>query len=480
MIIALTFLAIAAMAMRVSLANDTWWHLRAGEWMLDHGQVLSSDPFSLTRQGQPWIYPGWAAQLLMTAFYRAAGLPGLNLLTAAAVAVAFAFAWRTSRGAPLLKAFTFVLGATVSGVFWSARPQILSFAMTGAFAWALWAARRRGPRALWLPVVLMAIWANLHGAFVIGVMLLGIELASKLLDGHLPERWKLTPPEQTRLRSAHWAMALLLGLLAVGLNPHGPQLLAYPLRTVSITTLQNYIQEWQSPDFHLLEVQPFLWMLLLTAGALALSPRRPTWRELFTTGLFAYLGLSAGRNIALFGLLGAPILSDHLQAILDRLMPERRAGAQLPQRLARPLNLLLVVLVAIAAVLKSLEPLGSDANRQALEMQAPVAAVDRIRQLQPPGPLFNSYNWGSYVLWELNPDYMSFVDGRTDLFDDEILEQYLAIWRGEPGWEASLERWGIRLALIEPNAPLAVELRDAGWSVLYEDEMAVVYADGGR
>ncbi len=88
--------------------------------------------------------------------------------------------------------------------------------------------------------------------------------------------------------------------------------------------------------------------------------------------------------------------------------------------------------------------------------------------------MFNSYNWGSYVIWELYPDYLSFVDGRTDLFDEQLLAAYLTAWRADPGWETVLDRWDIQLALLEPDAPLAEALLDAGWRVGYRDSISVV------
>ncbi len=480
MVVALTFLAIAAMAMRVSVVNDTWWHLRAGEWMLENRQIVEVDRFSHTRLGEPWIYPGWLSQLLMIGLYRGGGLPGLNLLTVAAVLAAFAAIWRTSDEPPLFKAFVFVLGATASGVYWSARPQILSFAMTGVFYWSLRRAQKIGPRALWLPPLLVAVWSNLHGGFAIGFILLGIELVSNALDRYLPAGWRIAAPEQSALQTRHLVAAVGLCLAAVSLNPHGPQLLGYPFQTVSIATLQNYIQEWQSPNFHQIELLPFLAMLLLAGGAMGLSPNRPSWRELLTAGTFAALALTAARNVALFGLLATPILARHGYAVIADRIPEQSPGTQLAPRAARALNLVLVALFAFAAVLKSVEPLTPSANQAALERQVPVSAADYIDQHRPPGPIFNSYNWGSYLLWELYPEYPSFVDGRTDLFNDEILDQYLQIWRADPGWEQQLESWDIRLALVEPDAPVAKELTAIGWDTLYRDNAAVVLAAGER
>jgi hypothetical protein len=248
-------------------------------------------------------------------------------------------------------------------------------------------------------------------------------------------------------------------------------MLLYPFRTVSIDILQDYIQEWQSPNFHNLEVQPFLWMLLLTLSFMALSPRRPTWHDLITVGLFSYLGFLAGRNVALFGLLATPVLANHMHETLKGRWPQ--SGSQLPETLTRVINLALLILIGFAVVLKSIEPLSDEANDQALEQQAPVAAAEYLLDVAP-GPLFNSYNWGSYLLWKNYPQYLSFVDGRTDLFDEEILTAYLTAWKADPGWETVFEQWDIQLALLEPTAPLTRALLAAGWQIGYQDSYSIV------
>jgi hypothetical protein len=251
-------------------------------------------------------------------------------------------------------------------------------------------------------------------------------------------------------------------------------MLLYPLRTVSIGVLQDYIQEWQSPDFHMPEVQPFLWMLLLVALVLALSPRPKRPAEIIGFLGFAGMALIAGRNIALFALVGAPPLARHASAMIEPIARRIRRGPQVNERIARLLNLVLLLAAILAAAVKIALPLSRTVNDDGLAERLPVSAVGWIREHQPAGPLFNSYNWGSYVLWELYPNYRSFVDGRTDLFDDEILEEYLSAWRAEPGWGGVLEKWGIRLALLEPGAPLALMLPSTGWELLYEDDQAVV------
>ena len=511
-------LAVFTMALRFSIGPDTYWHLRAGDWMLSEGSLLKVDPFSLTRLGSEWIYPGWLAQIALIAVFRLMGFPGLNLLTALAVTTTFAFVWMTMREGPLLRAFVLLLAATASAVYWSARPHIFTFLFTAVTLWALAKFRREGSRVIWVIPVLTAVWANVHGGFVIPILLIGLEILATILD-ILPPKLRIAiqklgnasasngggvsaeevveleprmsaangepisesglepkgqqDPRMGKLKTLIWVG--LASVIAILVNPFGVEMLTYPLRTISIGVLQDFIQEWQSPNFHQIEVQPFLWLLLIVFMVMAISPRRPTSIELIHVGIFAYLGFVAARNIALFALVSAPVLSRHLDAILVNWLPRRTGGQELSSRLTRPLNVLLLVLITFAALIKGSLPLSNRFNEETIAEFMPAEAVEYLRTNQPQGPLLNSYNWGGYVLWSLYPEYLSFVDGRTDLFDDAILEEYLDAWRGDDGWQEVLGKWGIRTVLIETDSPLARELLREGWTAVHEDEQATVF-----
>ncbi len=410
--------------------------------------------------------------------------PIANYLLLAAIVAALAFIWRVLEGPVLLRAFVLLLVAMTSAVYWSARPQIFSFLLSAVFLWALEGDRQKsGRRILLLPVV-MALWVNLHGGFAIGFLLIGAYLASEAVEilllalskgTSLAAGWRERRSSILRLSGILTACAL-----AVCLNPNGASMLLYPFRTVSIGVLQDYIQEWQTPNFHRLEPQPFLWMLFLCALTMGSSSRRKApveWLGLFG---FAYLGLLAGRNIAVFALVAAPTLARHAESALAPIVRCIPAGPQVPDRWARVLNGVLLVLVVVAAGVKVALPLAGSVNEAALEERLPVAAVSYIQRERPPGSMFNSYNWGGYVLWALYPEYPSFVDGRTDLFDDDILGEYLTAWRAGEGWEAVIDQWDIRLALLEPDAPLVRALESAGWVRAYTDEQAVVLERGER
>ena len=145
-------------------------------------------------------------------------------------------------------------------------------------------------------------------------------------------------------------------------------------------------------------------------------------------------------------------------------------------RLLRALNWLLLTLVVVAALVKIYMPLAPGAFDKAVRESLPVDAVTAIRTQQPAGPMFNSYNWGGYLVFRLWPDYLVFVDGRTDLFGDAFLREYVRVVVADDGWQAALDRYGIRLVIVEADSVLAKFMRSsAGWQEIYRDHMAVVF-----
>jgi hypothetical protein len=474
----LTFAGIFAMAARPSVDSDTWWHLRAGAWMLAHAQVLRVDMFSSTRLGQPWLNHSWLSQIVLYGVWQALGYAGLNLLTALLVVAAWYCVYHLCDGNAYLKAFCLVLGAAASAVFWSARPQMASFLLTAVFAWILGDLRWRGKNRLWWLPVLMLLWVNLHGGFAIGFLLLLGTLAGQgasLLLGQAGPG-KLSGRELRQL-----ALVSAVCVVVVAINPFGLALYLVPLRTVSIGVLQQYIQEWQSPNFHLLQFQPFLWLLLAALAALGFSRRRADLTDVLLAGGFSYLALVSARNISTAALIIVPLLARHVTAIVAELHELRPWLARLfdppPARRTFPLlNGTLLALVLLAVILKAADAALPATNAKFVATQEPVQAVDYLQQAQPPGPLFNAYNWGGYLSWRLYPAYPVFVDGRTDLFDGALLRQYLTAALGQPSYRAVLDQYGINLVLIEQGSPLAQRLMlDTAWRPLYADVQSAVF-----
>jgi len=476
--VVLVFLGLLAMAARPSVDGDTFWHLRAGTWMLDHGQVLTHDVFSTTRLGQPYINSSWLAQVILALAWRVAGPAGLNLLVAVLVTLAFAFVYRQCEGNVYLKAFGLVLAAAASAIFWVARPQMASLLLFSVFACVLAEYRWHGRNRLWVLPPLMLLWANLHAGFALGFLLFSAVLAGQVVS-------RMFGPARPGVLDWRGIGALAATALAcaavVVVNPYGLRLYTVPFQTVSIGVLQDYIQEWQSPNFHLIAVQLFLWLLLAAFGALALGHRRVDLTELLLFGGFTYLALVAARNISIVALLAPPLITRHAAAALAELRSSRpRLAAVLdpppgPNRYPL-LNWALAGVVGLAVLVKVADAGSPSANDLALRRQAPVDAAAFLEREHPAGPLFNSYNWGGYLSWRLYPQYLVFVDGRTDLYGDDLLRAYLRTAAGLDGYADLLDEHGINLVLIETGSPLLARLDQAGgWQPLYADALATLY-----
>jgi hypothetical protein len=499
LVVWVVFLGLFAMAARFSVDSDTWWHLRAGEWIVQNGAVLQVDPFSYTRYGENWQYPGWLVQSAMYLIYSIFGPGGLNIWTASMVALAFALLWPALSGGPFLRAFTVVLAAAVSGIYWAARPYMVTFVFAAAFLMLLedyrWRDGSYNPRRLLLLPLLMAVWVNSHGGFAVGFIIFGVYLVDTIyrivirryfpnlllsqprLDGSLPLS-ALTSHKFGLTRKEIWLFAAaLLTLAAVLLNPSGPVMLLYPFKTVGIEALQGYIEEWQSPNFHSISVQPFAWLMLLTYGVVGAARMRLALTDFLLFAGFAYMGLLAGRNIALFALAAPLVLTRHADFLLRALSQVSGFRFGIPMgrtsRYKSLLNLTLLALLILVAGAKAAAVYPQAANQVYFEESMPVGAVQYLKQEVPPGRLFNTYNWGGYLVWTL-PEYPVFIDGRTDLYNDEIINQWLKVMRAESGWEEILDEWGVRLVLIEPSMPAATALPQAGWTWLYQDDISVL------
>ncbi|MGQ9593865.1 MAG: hypothetical protein ACUVXH_04965 [Anaerolineae bacterium] len=482
----IVFLALFAMAARVPLSPDMWWHLAAGRAMATSHQVLRTDPFSHTVAGKPWTDVYWLAQLAMYGLHRLGGLPALMVATAFSVVLAFVPLARVLRGSLFVRAFALLLAATASAVSWVPRPQMVTLAFLSLTLWLLDRYRRvPGSQAHWAFVPLFALWANAHGGFPAGTLLIACAAAGDALERALG--WSTAETPSWR-RTGSLALAGLLALAATCLNPHTYRVLLLPFQTVRMEVLQDLIQEWASPDFHQPWVWPFLALLLATALAWALSPQRPALRDLLSVSAFTYMALLGGRNISLAALVMALTLAEHGSLALERLHQTPRLSALWRKMSptspppARPVLNAAVLAVAFLAATGKAAYVASVTD-EAVRQTYPVGAVAFLRAAQPPREMFNPYHWGGFCLWELYPEYPVFVDGRTDLYDDPFLREYLRVAWAQPGWQAVLERYRVHFALVEAGSFLDLWLREEdGWAEAYRDGMAAVWVrqGGGR
>jgi hypothetical protein len=469
MVIVIAFLGILFMAGRSMIDTDTWWHLRTGQWIAEHHALPEVDRFSYTKVGATWYYPGWLSEILMFGVFSLGGLSALNLLFTVLIVSTFIVVYFTLQGNPYLRAFVLILAAGESRIYWSARPQVFTFFLAALFFLVIWRYLHDGKNHLWVLPVAMVFWVNLHGGFAVGFIFLFAAIAGQGI------KYLLVNGSRTAetLRSIFWLCGIGIAcLMTSALNPYGFKILAYPFQTVSIQFLQNYIQEWQSPNFHYLQSQFFLILLFMTWTVIAFSPRKFDPGDFTVLAIISYMGFLAWRNTNLLSIVAPAIIMHYGQPILEMRFPGWNPS-EIVSRLQSWLHSAIILCLTLAVLAFMVVSNTSKAIWTGIERQIPVDAVEYLNQHPGLGRLFNSYDWGSYLLWSL-PSYPVFVDGRTDLYDDVILNQYLTLAAALPGWQDVLEKWDIQVILLEPDSPILQILISEGWEICYSDPQAVI------
>jgi hypothetical protein len=466
-------LGLFAMASRPILDPDFWWHMRTGQLIWETGTIPRVDAFSYTVSGHPWITHEWLTEVLIYALYSLAGQGGLILVFAAIITAAFTLLYLQCEGRPYLASFVVVWAAICSAVTWGVRPQMLSLLLSAVFLYVLHLYRMGKRRIIWLLPPIMALWVNLHGSFFLGLVYPLVFMIGVAIDNLWRPRQEGTMSWRDTRRLA---VVTALTVLATILNPNGLRLLVYPFGTLGSPAMQTYIMEWFSPDFHLTQFQPFAFYLLGLLLSMGLSARVPTASELLFLVGFGYAALISARHIPFFVLVTAPTLAAQLLHIWskgdwsDRFAPR----ALRPGRARIALNWLLLAVVALGVAFKT--PYTLAENDHAQREAFPVSAVDFIVESEPSGNMYNLYHWGGYLIWRLYPERRVFIDGRADVYGDAFIEEYLKVYQLRDGWREPLERYNVRILLIDQTSALSTVLHESpGWTRAYADEKAAVF-----
>ncbi len=284
------------MSVRELADPDLWWHLRTGEWVWEQG-IPQTDPFSFTKLGQPWVAHEWLSDALMWGIYQLGGLIGLSLAFAGIIAATFWLLARACVGQPYLAAFVALLAAVTSAPTWEARPQMFNTLFLALFVYLVerYRAGTLKPRTLLWLIPLTTLWANLHSGYLLGVVVLGGYAVGETLQHLIRQRWPQAPfmPGLNQWADIRWLWLLTGGsFLAAAFNPNGFRLWIYPFETLRSPAMQQYIVEWQSPDFHLWDFRIFGLMLGVGVLAWVWSGTRPHLAELILLGGGAAAGYS--------------------------------------------------------------------------------------------------------------------------------------------------------------------------------------------
>ncbi len=496
----LLFLLCASFCLTQLSEVDFFWHLLAGERILQEGHVPRVDTFTFTSSGKPWIDLHWLFQVAAAALFHAAGWAGVDVLKIGCVCGALALALLAARrsGASIAAILPLTLVSIVAAQErFTPRPEIASFFLLTAVL-AVLRERRDHPRLVLLLPVVMLLWANCHALYVVGIAVILLIVAADLIEaqrmpGDSPDRGR--PPGARLL----W-VATLASMAATVLTPYGLSGWRLPYRLLferiaADNVYSRHIAEFQAPfgGFHpTASIGAFGVLVAVSIGAAVFGRRAARTGELLVLGALLGLALLARRNIPLFAFAAipcaAPALGETLRRTARRVRIPGGEGGAWPTWPAR--------LAALAVATASLFLLADVWSNRFFERDGtqrdfgrgpapgfyPEGAADFILRTRPPGEVINGMTVGGYLAWRWVPSRRVFIDGRLEVHDESLFKTYLRLERDPVAFEDTARTFGANAVLLshrqspETSALLKHLVQSREWRPVYLDLSACVFA----
>jgi hypothetical protein len=443
--------------------TDLFWHLATGRETLAHG-IVRTDVFSWTVNGAPISTDQWLGQVLLWSAYSLADWRGVAVLRLVSVfALVALVTWNAGASRP--RPIALVLGAVpaliLTRVLWVDRPELLGLVAFGGLLVALRAARSGSDRALVAAVAIVALWANVHGSFALGVVLTLLVCA----EGAMNDRSRL------------WSYALCVAGVSIAsvLTPAG--LATWTAPGSHLLSPPREIQEWSVID---LRTPLGIGYGLLVATLFALATFGPPVapRELVVLIPIAMLSLTAARQAPLLAIAAAPLLAERVDVLVRRALATETLSTPRTPSLGRDgvprgagalgrsgASLVTsVAALALAVAAFAIAPSAPDLRAYPTAALSSVPNGDRV---------LARYEWGGFLIWSGVP---VFVDGRLTPYSGAVLDDYQRIIAARPGWRDAIARRGVRALLVAPGDPVAVRAIELGWPVRARSDTFVFIA----
>ncbi len=439
---------------RLLIDPDTLWQITVGQWIIDHGTVPTTDVYSFTMRGQPWISTQWLAQVVFAKTYGLFGWSGPVVLASGAIAATFAllakFLSRRLSNSTALVFIAAALALTVPHLL--ARPHVLALPVMVAWVGGLIAAadKREAPSFWLLP--LMALWANLHGGFVFGVLLVAPIALDAVLSADVSSRKRLL---------LRWIAFGVAALAASCCTPYGWDSLLASRKILELGSALPLILEWKPADFG--SVGPFEICLLLGFGlVLYRGVTLPPMRIVLLLGLL-HMALAQGRAAEILALVAPIVLAAPLAKQIGGAEPSHSQALRAPM-----LAGLAVTLVAGTIAYASVHPFAPHMRG------SPVAAVAELKKFDVTR-VFNDYDFGGFLIAN---GVAPFIDGRTELYGEKFfVDHNAASGLMEPeNLFRLLDAYKIEATLMRTQSAAAKLLDHVdGWQKIYSDDIATIH-----
>lgn len=442
---------------------DLWWHIKLGQDIAGTHHWPTSDPYSFTVHGTPWMAYEWLGDVAI-GFVARFGLQALEaMLMGMAALITIAIYCYASLSAKNAKSgFVAAMLVTMFAVAnFNLRPQMFGALFLSVTLIVLELFRQGRSKVLWVLPPLFLLWINAHGSWIVGLGVVVVTLISGLFEFRMGgvENFRWTQRQRIQLE-----LALLGSVAALGVTPYGTRLATYPFLVASSLPLNlQFVEEWFPMP---LNESWGKFFLILLVGAVALQTiyqykfRLQQWILAFGGVVMACMHV---RFVLMFAPFFAPILAVMLSRWFDEYRPEKDKFA---------LNAILMAGVATAIVLYF--PSRADLQRY-VDKQFPVQALGFLRNHTIQEPIFNSYNFGGYLVANL-PEHKVFIDGRGDLYELEgVMWDYLQAAKLKPAAFSIFRLYGIKTCILERGEPLEIVLEEQPeWKPIYKDEMTVI------
>ena len=482
---------------------DVWFHIKAGEYMLQNLVVLSTDVFSYTALGSPWVAHEWLFEVLLYIVFAVGSFTGVALFKALILCATFALYLRHfSRSS--LNLFVGTVLLTLASILarerFIERPELITYLFSAAFIVMLETIRRNRTgfirwreERLWLFPALMVLWANFHSGAIFAIAICGAYASGEILSALKRElisgkkrgvREILCESIKIRVFFTLLVVTFIVGFI----NPNTYQVYTYPFLALDISAQSGLnLAEYTKPLWALDSL--FFISLIISAVIIVVNiifnSRNVVIAHVMLFIFFSTLALKYNRNIAIWAIVVVPFVAFYIEEIISfwpSVIPKSpfkgeglgpRAGR--PKRVGklRKLAYLLAVIVSVSMAapffVRSIEAGRWGPGIE--EGRFPEAAVQFLDAHSIDGNMYNSYEFGGYLLWRSYPERMVYIDGRSDIYTDLLMEQRkFAIL----GFEKLVEHYDINY-LIMSYSPSTVKYVNP--NPVFGRELALVWFD---
>jgi hypothetical protein len=472
--------------------GDTGWHLRTGEWILDHGRVPRHDLFSFTKPDAPWFAWEWLWDVTFGWLHRQGGMAAVIFASTLLLCVCSALLYRLvlrRTGNELLSIGVTGLAVAASAMHWLARPHLFTLLFVLVFYTLLERSREpgRAGRALWALPPLLMLWANLHGGFLSGILFILAYAAGDLVAGFVEAQ-----PEMRRAafaRSRTYLAVAAASMAVTVVNPYGFRLHQHIYTYLTDSFLYEHIMEFFPFSFGRADALLYEGLFLLGAIAIYVCLSRKDFARAFLLLGWGHQALVMQRNVPIFALAAAPVVAVLAQEWLEGLKlwaagRAPRAVASVSsaagefcamERIGRWHAASAAGLACLGLALFSASPVPRFRAEYDPE-KYPAAAVQFLERAGIAGGIFANDVWGGYLIYRRYPRMKVFVDGRSDFYGATFDEAYLDVLGVKHDWQQRLDRYHVDTVLLPVHEPLVGALKESRrWRAVYDDGHAIVF-----